>query len=167
MNSNYKKSILDTKDVLIQKSKAIENYIESQEELIYNEEASFLNNIVKNLSAVLPKESFSSKFGVLIYKFDHKEKDRECFISPEVYLVENNYIVYEVFEPKKYLEVSRNTILISNTKRYFCEMDFRTFLRYVSAEDICNFLEEYINKDFEEYKALEERRDFLNNNRYR
>lgn len=158
---NLKKSVFDNRETIMQKNSKIDAYVQIERESLYEKEISFINNIVKNLAFTLPREEFSCKYGILMYAFDHKDKDREVYISPEVYLIDGDCIVYEVVNHKKYFQVTTNQILISKEGKYFCEIPLKQFLRYVSAEDIIKFIEKHLNKDYEELQNLQERAKFL------
>lgn len=158
---NLKKSIFDNRETITHKNNKIDTYLQIEKETLYDKEINFINNIVNNLAFTLPRESFSCKYGILLYSFDHKDKDREVYISPEVYLIEGDCIVYEVIDHKKYFTVTNNEILISRQNKYFCEIPLKQFLKYVSAEDIFNFLDKYINSNYEELINIEKRVRFL------
>lgn len=160
---NLRKSIFDNRDSIMLKNSKIDTYIKIEKENLYEQEALFINNIVKNVSFALPRDSFSCKYGILIYSFDHKDKDREVYISPDVYLIEGDCVVYEVLNHKEYFKLTTNQILISKEGKYFCEMPLKQFLNYVSAEDIVNYIEKYLNKDFEELQNIETRLRYLEN----
>ena len=161
MNSNFKKSIFDSVEDIIFKTKQLNSTIEVEKDILFNEEVAFINNIVKKLAFLLPREDFSCKNGILLYTFEHKDRDREVYISPDVYLIEADCIVYEVLNPQKYHKVSSNDILISRKGKYFCEIQLKQFLEYVSPEEICNFISNFINEDYKELTSIEKRAQFL------
>jgi len=160
---NLRKSIFDNRDSIMMKNSKINTYLKIEKENLYEQEALFINNIVKNVSFALPRDSFSCKYGILIYSFDHKDKDREVYISPDVYLIEGDCVVYEVLNHKEYFKLTTNQILISKEGKYFCEIPLKQFLNYVSAEDIVNYIEKYLNKDLEELQNIETRLRYLEN----
>lgn len=156
-----RKSIFDSRESIMHKNSKIDTYLTIEKENLYEKEVSFINNIVKNISFALPRDSFSCKYGVLIYSFEHKDKDREVYISPDVYLIDGDCIVYEVLNHKEYFKLTTNQILISKEGKYFCEIPLKQFLNYVSAEDIVNYIEKYLNKDFDELQNIENRLEYL------
>lgn len=158
---NIKKSVFDNRETILKKNKTIDSYIQIERESLYDKEIYLINNIVKNLAFVLPTEDFSCKYGTLIYSFNHQDTSREVYISPEVYLIDGDCVVYEVINHKKYYEVTNNQILISKNNKYFCEIPLKQFLKYVSAEDIITYIENYINKDYEELIAIQKRAECL------
>ena len=163
----FKKSVFDNREVIMQKNSRIDTYLKMEKETLYDKEIDFINNIVNNLSFALPREEFSCKHGILMYAFEHKDKDREVFISPEVYLIEGDCIVYEVINHKKYFQVTTNQILISQSGKYFCEIPLKQFLKYVSAEDIVNYIEKHLNADYEELLTIQKRLDFINRHNFK
>lgn len=156
-----RKSIFDSRESIMHKNSKIDTYLKIEKENLYEKEVSFINNIVKNISFALPRDSFSCKYGVLIYSFEHKDKDREVYISPDVYLIDGDCVVYEVLNHKEYFKLTTNQILISKEGKYFCEIPLKQFLNYVSAEDIVNYIEKYLNKDFDELQNIENRLEYL------
>lgn len=158
---NLKKSIFDNRETILSKNSKIDTYIQIERESLFEKEILFINDIVKNLAFALPREEFSCKYGILMYSFDHKDKDREVFISPEVYLIDGDCVVYEVINHKKYFQVTTNEILISRAGKYFCEIPLKQFLKYVTPEDICTYLETYLNKDYNELLSMQKRANFL------
>lgn len=157
----FKKSIFDSEERLLQKTKNIEAFLSSEKDSLYEKESILITNIVKNLEHFLPRDTFSCKHGVLIYSFNHIDTDREVYISPDVYLVEGGNVVYEVLNHKKYYAVTTNKILISKNQTYFCEIPLTQFLQYVKAEDIIRHIEDTLNKDYEELLIFMKRKQFL------
>lgn len=158
-----KKSVFDDKETILKKNKTIESYMQIEKDSLYDKEIELINHIVKKLSFILPRESFSCKHGILMYSFNHEDKDREVYISPEVYLIDGDCVVYEVINHKKYFQVTTNQILISKENKYFCEIPLKQFLKYVCAEDIVSYIDNYINKDYEEFVQIQKRIDYLKN----
>lgn len=159
--NNLKKSIFDSNNVLIQKTNEISKNITTIQSNLLEHEIKFINALVAKLSCLLPADDFSCKRGVLMYTFKYKDVDREVYISPDVYLIEGDCIVYEVLNPKEYSKVSTNDILISRENKYFCEIALKDFLQYVSPEEIYNFLNDYINEDYKELEYLQKRQEFI------
>lgn len=157
----FKKSIFDSEQLLFQKSKNIESFLSSEKNTLYEKESILITNIVKNLEHFLPRDTFSCKHGLLIYSFNHVDTNRELYISPDVYLVEGGNVVYEVLNHKKYYAVTTNKILISKDNTYFCEIPLTQFLQYVKAEDIINYIEKILNRDYEELLLIKKRKQFL------
>lgn len=158
---NLKKSIFDNRETIMLKNSKIDTYLKIEKDSLYDKEISFINNIVKNISFALPRDTFSCKYGFLIYSFEHKDKNREVYISPDVYLIDGDCVVYEVLNHKEYFKLTTNQILISKEGKYFCEIPLKQFLEYVSLEDIVNYIEKYLNRDFEELINIENRLNFL------
>lgn len=159
--NKFKKSIFDSKETLLQKTKNIESFLSSEKDSLYEKESILITNIVKNLEHFLPRDTFSCKHGLLIYSFNHVDTNRELYISPDVYLVEGGNVVYEVVNHKKYYTVTTNKILISKEGTYFCEIPLTQFLQYVKAEDIIKYIENTLNKDYEEFLLVMKRKEFL------
>lgn len=158
---NFKINLGDSHEVIDAKLKKIHTYNETMKEPLLEAESNCLNNIVRNLKPYLQREDFSCKNGVLIYEFKHDNTDRDVYISPEVYLIENDCIVYEVYNPKGYNSVSKNPIYKSQAGKYFCEITLKQFLNYVTLEDLLIFLDNYINKDYIDVQKLIKREEFL------
>lgn len=160
---DFKINLGDSHEVIDQKLKKVHNYLDTMKSPIMEQEIILLNKIVEKLKPYLTREEFSCKNGLLIYKFNHKDSDREVFISPEVYLIENDCIVYEVYNPKGYNSVSKNPIYKSHAGKYFCEIELKQFLNYVSLEDILVYMDKYLNEDYTEAEIWMKREEFIKN----
>lgn len=155
-----KLNIFDSSDIINEKLDKIQSYLEIEQENLYGQEVQALTNIVRRIQFLLPREEFSGKHGVLIYAFEHKDSDREVYISPQIYLTNGITIVYEVFNPKKYHEVSPNPIYKSYNGKYFCEIPLKDTFKYLTLENIFDYITKFINSDFEDLQALRKRQKF-------